>query len=324
MSIYPYQTREVRDLAWACFSPPLMDTARLAGDQADVENCGFTLTPMRRAWLENLDRDASPLLTHLSVLHSRRLGVYFESLWHFFLAQDPEVELVAHNLPVTSDGRTLGEFDCIYFCRRRQRHVHLELAVKFYLGWRDAPDKVSVSDWSDWLGPELRDRLDLKISHLLQRQIRLGEREPARQLLHKLGIHDLQREIEIKGYLFRPFRVSLPPPAAFNPGRALNNWLPLGTLPEWHRELAAPQYLPLPRPEWLAPARLSGDRSAIAPGELRDKLEALLGKYGRPQLVAALDDQGMEVNRFFVTGPGWPEQFGGGLKTARGFYFSPY
>ena len=312
MSIYPYQTREVRDLAWACFSPALMDTARLAGDQADVENCGFTLTPMRRAWLENLDRDASPLLTHLSVLHSRRLGVYFESLWHFFLAQDPEVELVAHNLPVTSDGRTLGEFDCIYFCRRRQRHVHLELAVKFYLGWRDAPDEVSVSDWSDWLGPELRDRLDLKISHLLQRQIRLGEREPARQLLHKLGIHDLQREIEIKGYLFRPFRVSLPPPAAFNPGRALNNWLRLGALPEWHRELAAPQYLPLPRPEWLAPARLSGDRSAIAPGELRDKLEALLGKYGRPQLVAALDDQGMEVNRFFVTGPGWPEQFGGG------------
>jgi hypothetical protein len=312
MSIYPYQTREVRDLAWACFSPALMDTARLAGDQADVENCGFTLTPLRRAWLENLDRDASPLLTHLSVLHSRRLGVYFESLWHFFLAQDPEVELVAHNLPVTSDGRTLGEFDCIYFCRRRQRHVHLELAVKFYLGWRDAPDKVSVSDWSDWLGPELRDRLDLKISHLLQRQIRLGEREPARQLLHKLGIHDLQREIEIKGYLFRPFRVSLPPPAAFNPGRALNNWLRLGALPEWHRELAAPQYLPLPRPEWLAPARLSGDRSAIPPGELRDKLEALLGKYGRPQLVAALDDQGMEVNRFFVTGPGWPEQFGGG------------
>jgi hypothetical protein len=311
MSIYPYQTREVRDLAWACFSPALMDTARLAGDQADVENCGFTLTPLRRAWLENLDRDASPLLTHLSVLHSRRLGVYFESLWHFFLAQDPEVELVAHNLPVTSDGRTLGEFDCIYFCRRRQRHVHLELAVKFYLGWRDAPDKVSVSDWSDWLGPELRDRLDLKISHLLQRQIRLGEREPARQLLHKLGIHDLQREIEIKGYLFRPFRVSLPPPAAFNPGRALNNWLRLGALPEWHRELAAPQYLPLPRPEWLAPARLSGDRSAIPPGELRDKLEALLGKYGRPQLVAALDDQGMEVNRFFVTGPGWPEQFGG-------------
>ena len=312
MSIYPYQTREVRDLAWACFSPPLMDTARLAGDQADVENCSFPLTPLRRAWLEKLDRDASPLLTHLSVLHSRRLGVYFESLWHFFLAQDPEVELVAHNLPVTSDGRTLGEFDCIYFCRRRQRHVHLELAVKFYLGWRDAPDKVSVSDWSDWLGPEVSDRLDLKISHLLQRQIRLGEREPARQLLHKLGIHDLQREIEIKGYLFRPFRVSLPPPAAFNPGRALNNWLPLGTLPEWHRELAAPQYLPLPRPEWLAPARLSGDRSAIAPGELRDKLEALLGESGRPQLVAALDDQGMEATRFFVTGPGWPEQFGGG------------
>jgi hypothetical protein len=109
MSIYPYQTLEVRDLAWACFSPPLMDTARLAVGRADVENCSFPLTPLRRAWLEKLDRDASPLLTHLSVLHSRRLGVYFESLWHFFLAQDPEVELVAHNLPVTSDGRTLGE-----------------------------------------------------------------------------------------------------------------------------------------------------------------------------------------------------------------------
>ena len=45
-----YQTREVRDLAWACFAPPLLVTREL-GDGADgAENCRFPLTASRRLW----------------------------------------------------------------------------------------------------------------------------------------------------------------------------------------------------------------------------------------------------------------------------------
>ena len=133
-----YHTREVRDLAWACFSPPLLLSPGLAQPEEAVSNCGLGLTDARRSWLERLDRDARPLLEHLARRRGSRLGIYFEQLWHFFLTEDPAVDLVAHNLPVRADGRTIGEFDCLYYCRERRRHVHLELAVKYYLGYQCA------------------------------------------------------------------------------------------------------------------------------------------------------------------------------------------
>ena len=43
----PYTNRHVRDLAWACFSPPLMIVNELADDGDNVANCGLALTPAR-------------------------------------------------------------------------------------------------------------------------------------------------------------------------------------------------------------------------------------------------------------------------------------
>ena len=83
--------RHVRDLAWACFSPPLLHTQKLADDQHNVANCGLSLTPTRTAWLQQLDHNPGPLLDYLAQQSHTRLGLYFEQLWHFFLAQDPAV-----------------------------------------------------------------------------------------------------------------------------------------------------------------------------------------------------------------------------------------
>ena len=141
---FPYRTREVRDLAWACFSPPLMLTAQLGIDSAGLVNCHLGMTTERAAWLAELDRDPSALLGFLADNTSGRLGIYFERLWQFFLQQDPQVELLAHNLPIHDSGRTLGEFDCLYHCHQRQCDVHLELAVKYYLGYPPSdPGEVS-------------------------------------------------------------------------------------------------------------------------------------------------------------------------------------
>jgi len=307
MPIYPYQTREVRDLAWACFSPPVLDTPALQSGQGGVGNCALPLTDPRRAWLESLDRDAGPLLEHLGHQASPRLGIYFERLWHFFLAHDPGVELLAHNLPVRDGSRTLGEFDIIYFCRRRQRHVHLELAVKFYLG-HCAPAVSGVpGQWQHWLGPNTRDRLDLKVTHLLQRQIRLGETTAARHLLDSLGIRDLQREIEIKGYLFNSVAHPLPPPPGFNPNCPMAQWIALPQLPRLLEKSQASSYVPLPRALWLAGFQRTGHVVETGEQDLPDLLAQQIAESGRPQLVAALDAAGSEINRFFVTGECWPQ-----------------
>ena len=152
-----YKHAAVRDLAWAGFSPVLIKTRRMTG-------AGLRLGKFWKAHLQQLDQDPTALMEHLEQYSSDRLGLYYESLWHYLLQQDPDCELLAHNLPVRDGGQTVGEFDCLFYCRRRKVHIHLELAVKFYLG---------VASANRWIGPGRHDRLDHKLEHLQQHQSQL-------------------------------------------------------------------------------------------------------------------------------------------------------
>ena len=201
MSGFPYLTQAVRDLAWTCFSPELLHSRQLAADGQNIADCGLTLTPARARWLAALDGDPRVLLEFLAKKPVKRLGIYSEQLWHFFLEQDPDVTLVAHNLAVRDQGRTLGEFDVIYWCHHRRCHIHLELAVKFYLGWRQHTRHEVASQWREWLGPSSSDRLDLKLDQLLQRQIRLRQHPVSRPPLSALGLAQLTPESSNKGPL---------------------------------------------------------------------------------------------------------------------------
>ena len=183
-------TPEVRDLAWACFGPDLLAENQRPGWPADGH---LPLSEARADRLRQLDRAPSPLLSFLGQRSGGRLGLYFEALWHFFLARDPDVELLAHNLPVKDATRTIGEFDLLYRDLPRERCVHLELAVKYYLG---APGS------DQWIGPNQADRLDLKLDRLLQHQTRLGQHPAARPQLERLGIDGLERHWVLSGALF--------------------------------------------------------------------------------------------------------------------------
>ncbi len=280
----------------------------MADDGNNVTGCGLTLTPSRRAWLEALDRDASTLLEHLSKQRSHRLGVYFEHLWHFFLERDPATDLVAHNFPIHHQGKTLGEFDCIYFCRERRRHFHLELAVKFFLSHRQTTTDESASQWSEWLGPHTDDRLDRKIEHLMQRQIKLGDNPVAWEQLRSLGIFELAREVEIKGYLFQSCVDPLPPPPGFNPARHLNQYVGLSGLSAHLDELdrgSTCGYSTLPRAQWLSSACIDMGM-ALSRMQLTSRLNNQMDADKRPQLAAAFDKAGKEIQCFFVTPTMWP------------------
>ncbi|MEZ5555625.1 DUF1853 family protein [Haliea sp.] len=193
------QHGKVRDLAWACFAPPMMHV-----EQAGITTASFPLTAARVAWLQALDRDPSSLMHWLSARPATRLGLYFEQLWQFFLQQDSETMLIANNVPVRDAGRTLGEFDCLYWCRRRERPVHLELAAKFYLGCHapcvDADPPTAYS----WLGPNTIDRLDRKLQRLTQHQIQLSRQPAAQPVLDALHAAEPLREILLSGQLFAP------------------------------------------------------------------------------------------------------------------------
>lgn len=302
MSSFPYRTQAVRDLAWACFSPPLLHASKLPGSAEDLMDCQPRLTSSRLDWLAQLDIDPQPLLAHLARNSSHRLGVYFEKLWHFFLREDAAFELVAHNLAVRDGGATLGEFDIIYWCRERQQHCHLELAVKYFLGSRKRSADESASRWCEWLGPNSRDRLDLKLRQLLGRQIGLGQHPRARKLLRETGIGDMAREIAFKGYLFQPNQAPLPPPVGFNSQLQFSRWLHLGNLPQFLRETPAQQFQVLPRMRWLSPVQADASEEFLSRSTLQERLQSLPAA----QLVAAVGDDGRERCRFFVTPDDWP------------------
>lgn len=310
MSLPHFRHRAVRDLAWACFSEPLMLSPALGGADVPLANTGFALNPQRRDWLAELDRSPAPLLAWLDAAPSRRLGLYFERLWQFFLEQDPAVELVAHNLPVRDGGRTLGEFDCLYYCHRRQRHVHLELAVKFYLAHSAGTQSPSPRDC--WLGPDSRDRLDLKLQRLLDHQTRLSLHPQGRAVLAKLGIESPLMEMELKGYLFRPIQQSeqtTGPPAGFNARCRLSGWLRMAELEARmaSADSAGGRYQRLPRLHWLAPACVEDPRDALSGEALLTGLREHFAARRGPQLIAGLDHEGRERERFFVTDAGWPQ-----------------
>lgn len=297
----------MRDLAWACFSPVLLNTGPLAQDKHSVVDCAPALTPARRQWLDALDRRPEALLEHLSHGKSRRLGIYFEQLWHFFLDQDSAFELLAHNLAVRDQGRTIGEFDLIYWCHERRRHFHLELAVKFFLSWRRQTTDGRASHWDEWLGPNSRDRLDLKLGQLLERQARLGEHPAARAVVAGLGIADLAREVAIKGYLFQALEDPLPAPVGFAPGNPLQQWLRLRSLADYLEALEATRFTLVPKALWLTPVVPGEQTETFNRSTLREKLQSLHLANPRARLVAAVGDGGDEIRRFFVTPDDWPD-----------------
>ncbi|MFU8763441.1 MAG: DUF1853 family protein [Haliea sp.] len=291
----------VRDLAWACFGPALLQVAELPAG-AGVTDTMLALTTTRAAWLRQLDRQPQPLLSWLEARPATRLGLYFERLWQFFLTEDSETELLAHNLPVRVDGQTLGEFDCLYYCRRRQRLVHLELAVKFYLGYRRTIEGADQSDAAEWLGPNTVDRLDLKLQRLLEHQSRLSLHPAGRELLTNRGMEQPLREIALRGALFQPARDPLAPPAGYNAALPMPHWY---SLPLW-RTLVAPnaRFAILSRLRWLSPLLRGSDSQASE--DLNGKLEQFFSRGGRPQLIAEVDRQGCEIRRFFLTAGSWP------------------
>lgn len=307
MYIYQYKTREVRDLAWACFSPSLFHSEMLSSDTPGITSCGLALTNERQAWLAELDKFPLPLHRHLQTLHNTRLGLYFESLWHFFLQSDPLVELSAHNLPIRDGGRTLGEFDCLYYCHVRKQHFHLELAVKYYLSNRQVTTGLGTSQWMEWLGPTNTDNLERKIKHLTQHQIRLGEHPIAVEALHTLNIEKLAKEIEIKGYLFQNVLDPLPPPQGHNSEKSLCQWLTILQLPDYVASCDSVSFCQLDKPYWLSPALAAAHTNSLLDrvGTIEAMAQHFAGS-GRPVMLAGFNAAGEEQQRFFVTGPKWP------------------
>ena len=241
-----------RGLLWSLFGPDLLD-------------CD---------WGVELDAEL-PELTPQSLLNgadiengfsSMRLGFRFEELWHRALTSSA-VPYVA-NLQITAPDSTLGELDLLI--PRADHTLHLELALKFYLGTPNG-----------WVGPNRRDRLDQKLAHTRSQQLTLPQRAAAQGIL----LTDIapetvstQRDIRsralMRGCLFYPLadstnaRITLP--EAVNPHHWRGYWCSISQLPACLDQKVDSRWYVLSRPEWMSPV-LAG--FSISAAELTDYLQ---------------------------------------------------
>ncbi len=306
----------VRDLAWLLFSADLLRAqpplAPLALCFADAHEVRATLD-----WLAQLDRDPARLHATLAAAPTTRLGRYAENLLGWFLAHGPAARLVAQNVPLRRAGVTLGECDFLVRTRAGER-LHWELAVKCYL--YAGPGNSERASLAEFVGPNLRDRFDLKLSHLRDHQLRLTTHEA----FASLGYGGPWRaQMFVKGWLFYPAgamaSVEDAPELAADHGRGW--WVTRSAWPAFAQREAAAGWSVLPRLAWLAPRTLTAEprgredsvvaaSTAVAPPADPATLIAAVVRPHDPVLVAAFEADGAggyrEQSRGFIVPDDWP------------------
>ncbi|RKP52732.1 DUF1853 family protein [Trinickia fusca] len=306
----------VRDLAWLLFSPHLLRAQPPRGELATVFETADEAAATS-AWLHELERDVAPLHEAIAVLRVVRLGRYAECLLAHFLRYGPAVRLVAANVALRRAGRTLGECDFLVETASGRR-LHWELAVKCYLHVGSAQATLA-----DYVGPNLQDRFDLKLAHLLDHQLPLSARDEFATLGH-VGPWDAQ--MLVKGWLFYrwdPVRNGLTAAPAettevdiagpIDPAHARGFWT---THEQWPRLAAAHpacRWVVLPRLAWLAPRRdvEAGSADEAMLGDVATLAERLT-QQASPTMVAGFVNEGggrwCERLRGFVVPDAWPAQ----------------
>ena len=300
----------VRDLAWLLQAPDLL--AMPWPGRPDRHTLGLAEDARLASWLDDLEADPSSLETCVGDALVGRMGLYHERLWQFLLAHAPGTELLAHNLRIHRGKQTLGELDLLYRRRGDSTPIHLEVAIKFYLGLTEGPG--ADDDQARWIGPGGADSLASKRQHLHRHQLRLSELPETREALcERLGIDatgagrtlNVSRQLAIPGVLFAPWRRPLPAPREAQPDHLRGTWLHWR---EWRRyrhglaagsrgtRLAKPHWLALPRHEQLLTLT---------------ELDAWLSEHFRTPaspVQLALWQPCIGWQRLFVVADDWPRQ----------------
>ncbi len=292
---------QVRDLAWALLSPPLLASGNLPLRHPLAASIWLSEPQHLASWLLQQEASSSTLQRHLAN-GSSRLGHYYERLWQFALQAAPDVQLLAANLPVRRNGQTLGELDLLV--RDDDGLHHLELAIKLYLGPEHGPGELTTH----WLGPASEDRLGLKLDHLEQHQLPLSSTQEARLAMAELATEKPRASAWLGGYLFYPWPDSCSAPDGNHPQHLRGHWL---RLRDWQRRMVPDQHWqPLPRPAWLPPARLPTEH--LWTGEQFRNWMAQLDAATPAQLLVRLeqDEQGdwLERERLFLVNDHWPRR----------------
>ena len=270
---------QVRALAWLIGSPGLLEAQ---GEQVVTDDWCHAALAEAAPWLLALDREPQPLLDFLAQRTSRRVGRLAESLLSFWLRRRAGVELLAENLAVRGEQRTLGEFDFIFREPGQAQATHWETAVKFYLF------RPEIGGLAGYAGPAGEDLLAAKAGRIFTRQLALGASPEGATALAALGVSTLRTRAWVKGWLFYPLGQAATPAAGTNPAHAHGWWL--RHAPGWERELqAGRRYAILPRLDWLVWPWSAAEDETLSIAGLAAAVDLRMAAAGESLLVVEME-----------------------------------
>lgn len=310
-----FENQYVRDLAWLFWSPSILNFSN-----------GFQRQPLDSKWLEQLDKNPQGLVEHLSSKNLKMLGPYFEALWEFYFNHYPGVKLIAKNLQVFDQGKTIGEYDFIYRDLKSKRNYHLEVAVKYYLGNQRKIEEIQEKRGLDlsspqaqclWVGPGTRDRLDKKSLKLSQHQSQLSATVAGKSALKSVGIQQVTSHVCLLGYLFYPVDYQMLPPFDVRDNHLRSCWLTKESIPLYLDSNS--KFAIVDKPHWLAPIS-SSDRKLLDRNQLESSLATQFSEIPHPRLIAEFKQistkntkethelTGLSSNFYFIVPKEWPKR----------------
>lgn len=306
----------LRDLAWLLATPDLIELTGPTTYPGRPTRQELGLVDSIDDWLANL----SSLVSTLDGQLATRMGHYHERLWHLMLDNAPNTRLLAKNLRITQRRNTLGELDMLYRTRDNPNPIHLEVAIKFYLGLPEGPGDATCQ--SRWIGPGGLDSLALKCSHLRHHQLPISRTATAQAIIaHWLAPrdigpapplhHPLTQRLAMPGVLFYPWHATLPPPSGATVDHRRGKWCYLRDWPQFAAQRSeALKMAWLEKPHWLAPPPLA--RFYSAKKHMAD-VTPLIHRYG-PQQVVLYDPLAKALTgekpleRLVIVPDDWPRQ----------------
>jgi len=283
-----YNHKLINDLAWAIGSPSLLDKTPFQNQQLLTTEWGQYQLAESKLLLADQDKSPQHIQGFLSEKPGFRLGYYFEDLIAYWLTINPRYEILCKNLTISENKITLGEIDFIIRDLTEKKTIHLEVAVKFYL-------RADHDNKSYWFGPNLHDRLDLKLEKTFNKQISFSETELVKKTLLENHITIDEHHILLKGRLF-------------NHSANVTDDLCWLTESEFKTVNDNAKWVILNKTHWLAEISnidynfLASE--VIAQSDVSDMLNA--EKLMLPLCLARIENDN-ETNRIFITSDSWRE-----------------
>lgn len=314
-----------RDLEWLALTPDLVKLPPPIphGGRPTLHELG--LEHHLTAWLSALTPASLAAVNHQQ---ATRMGHYHERLWHLLLDTAPNTRLLAKNVRIYHKRITLGELDMVYRTRDNPAPVHLEVAIKFYLGLPEGHGPANSLE--RWIGPGGLDSLALKCAHLRRHQLPLSTAPlalatlaywltPRDTMPYSLNVGEsLTHRVAMPGVLFYPWHTPFPAPQGATPDHRRGLWCFLRDWPALVDSLvdcsmhsSSMESLDTPirmawlrKPHWLAPPRVEDFEpiAAVMPG-----VERLIEQYGPQQVMLYMPHQ-QRLERVFIVPNSWPRQ----------------